>query len=147
MRSGWIGWKQRSKHGYPTVVAFEQEALLGFAAFGDFRSSPGYRYTVEHTVHVHRSWRGRGVGTALVEELISRARGAGKHVMVGGVDADNHPSLRFHECLGFEQVAHLREVGCKHHGFLDLIFLQYWLTPSSKRKGVDPSWPPSEHPL
>jgi L-amino acid N-acyltransferase YncA len=127
-------WKQRSEHGYPTVVATEREAILAFASFGDFRSSPGYRYTVEHTVHVHRSWRGRGVGTALVEDLIFRARSAGKHVMVGGVDADNQSSLRFHERLGFEQVAHLREVGYKHDRFLDLILLQYWLTPSTKRK-------------
>jgi L-amino acid N-acyltransferase YncA len=140
-------WKLRSKHGYPTVVASEQNAILGFASFGDFRSSSGYRSTVEHTDHVHRSWRGRGVETALVEELISRAHGAGKHVMVGGVDADNQSSLRFHERLGSEPVAHLREVGCKHDRSLDLIFLQYWLTPSTKRKGVDQSWPPSEHSL
>src|SRR5258707_14284392 len=93
-RSNW--WKARSQQGYPVIVATEQEAIVGFASFGDFRSSPGYRYTVEHTVHVHRSWRGRGVGSELLRELISRARIAGKHVMVGGVDAEDQSSLRFH---------------------------------------------------
>jgi L-amino acid N-acyltransferase len=129
-------WHTRREQGYPVVVATEQEDVAGFASFGDFRAWPGYRYTVEHTVHVHPSWRGHGVGTQLVKELISRAQGAGKHVMVGGVDAENLASLRFHERLGFERVAHFREIGHKFGHYLDLIFLQYWITPPA-RTGAD----------
>jgi len=130
-RMAW--WKGRSDQGYPVLVATEGGAVVGFASFGSFRTWPGYRYSVEHTVHVAASARGRGVGGALVRELIARARAAGKHVMVGGVDAENAASLRFHERLGFEPVGRLREVGFKFDRFLDLVFLQYWLTPPGKR--------------
>ena len=96
----------------------------GSRAFGDFRAWPGYRYTVEHSVHVRADRRGSGVGQALMPPLIARARGLGKHVMMAGVDADNAGSIRFHERLGFERVGHLREVGFKFGRRLDLVFLQ-----------------------
>jgi L-amino acid N-acyltransferase len=44
--------------------------------------------------------------------------------MVGGVDAANEGSLRFHERLGFERVTPLREVGFKFNRWLDLVFVQ-----------------------
>lgn len=53
----------------------------------------------------------------------------GKHVMVGGIDAASAASLRLHERLGFEQVAHFREVGHKFGRWLDLVFVQRFLDP------------------
>ena len=56
--------------------------------------------------------------------LLNRAAALGKHLIVGGVDAENAESLRFHERLGFERVAHFKEVGYKFGRWLDLVFLQ-----------------------
>ena len=123
-------WQSRRWQSYPTFVACEGGSVIGFASFGDFRSWPGYRFTVEHTVQVDVSARGRGVGSALLQELILRATALGKHVMVGGIDAENAASLRFHERLGFTRVAHFREVGFKFDRFLDLLFVQMLLTLS-----------------
>jgi phosphinothricin acetyltransferase len=120
-------WQSRRQQSYPTLVACEGSAVIGFTSFGDFRSWPGYRFTVEHTVHVDVSARGRGTGSALLQELILRAAALGKHVMVGGIDAENAASLRFHERLGFTRVAHFREVGFKFDRFLDLVFVQLLL--------------------
>jgi L-amino acid N-acyltransferase len=117
-------WQSRAQQQYPTLVACEGESVIGFSSFGDFRSWPGYRFTVEHTVHVSASWRGRGAGSELVKALIPRAAVLGKHVMIGGIDAANVASVRFHERLGFERVAHLKEVGFKFGRFLDLVFVQ-----------------------
>jgi L-amino acid N-acyltransferase YncA len=127
-------WRAKLEPGYPTLVADDNGAVLGFATFGDFRSWPGYRFTVEHTVHVGRDYRGRGVGTALMGPLIARAESLGKHVMIAGVDADNAGSIAFHERLGFERVAHFREVGFKFNRWLDLVFLQRMLGTRSSAK-------------
>ena len=120
-------WRTRVASGYPVLVATDQSAILGFATFGDFRAWPGYRFTVEHSVHVRADRRGQGSGKRLVEALFPRAAALGKHVMVAGVDAANAASIRFHERLGFEQVGHLREVGYKFDRWLDLVFLQRWI--------------------
>ena len=122
-------WKARVAQGYPVLVAKDEDGVVGFATFGDFRAWPGYRFTVEGTIHIDASVRRRGVGAALLEVLIQRARDAGKHVMVAGVDAANVASLKFLEGNGFERVGRLREVGHKFGRFLDLVFLQYTLEP------------------
>jgi phosphinothricin acetyltransferase len=75
-------------------------------------------------VYVHADQRGKGVGEALMHALIKRARGIGKHVMVAGIEARNAGSIRLHEKLGFEHVGHLKQVGTKFGGWLDLLFLQ-----------------------
>ena len=120
-------WQGRAAQGYPVLVAVDEDAVVGFATFGDFRSWPGYRFTVEHSVHVRNDRRGSGVGQALMEPLIARARAMGKHVMMAGVDAENAGSIRFHERLGFERVGHLRVVGFKFGRRLDLVFMQRML--------------------
>ena len=124
-RTQW--WRARVKQGYPVLVALDGSGVLGFSTFGDFRTWPGYRFTVEHSVHVRADRRGHGVGKELVTALFPRAEALGKHVMIAGVDAANEASIRFHERLGFEKAAHLREVGHKFNRWLDLVFLQRWI--------------------
>ena len=124
-------WKARVEQGYPVLVAKNEDGVAGFATFGDFRSWPGYRFTVEGTIHIDASARRKGLGAALLQALIVRARDAGKHVMVAGVDSANVASLRFLEGSGFQRVGHLREVGHKFGEFLDLVFLQYMLEPTA----------------
>jgi L-amino acid N-acyltransferase YncA len=122
-------WSARVASGYPVLVAVDASGVLGFSTFGDFRAWPGYRFTVEHTVHVRSDRRGRGVGRELVQALFPLAEALGKHVMIAGVDAANLPSIRFHERLGFERAGELREVGHKFGRWLDLVFLQRWIGP------------------
>jgi len=131
-------WQARTAQGYAVLVAVEDDAVVGFASFGDFRVWPGYRYTVEHSVHVRADRRGSGVGQALMPPLIARARGLGKHVMMAGVDADNDGSIRFHERLGFERVGHLREVGFKFGRRLDLVFCSCCFEEGESKMTPDP---------
>ena len=121
-------WRGRVAAGYPVLVSEDESGITGFASFGDFRPRPGYRFTVEHSVYVRADQRGRGIGNALMTPLIERAVSMRKHVLVAGVDAENEGSLRFHERLGFERVAHFKEVGFKFGRWLDLVFLERRLT-------------------
>ncbi len=125
-RRAWLA--DRRQAGYPVLVAVgDAGQVLGYAAFGDWRAWEGYRHTVEHSVYVRADARGGGIGRALMSELMERARGIGKHVMVAGIEAGNVASIRLHERLGFESVGHLKEVGTKFGAWLDLVFLQYHL--------------------
>jgi L-amino acid N-acyltransferase YncA len=117
-------FRARREAGYPVLVATDDSGVLGFATFYDFRTWPGYRHTVEHTVHVRADARGHGVGRELMTVLLERAVGLGKHVMVAGVDADNLTSIRLHERLGFHRAGTLHQVGCKFGRWLDLTFLE-----------------------
>ena len=125
-RRAWLA--DRRKSGYPVLVAVsDDDKVLGYASFGDWRAWDGYRHTVEHSVYVRSDQRGAGIGKALMEALIWRARDIGKHVMVAGIEARNTGSIRLHEKLGFEQAGLLRQVGTKFGRWLDLAFLQLTL--------------------
>jgi L-amino acid N-acyltransferase len=109
------------------LVAEQDGTVVGLAAFGWFRDAvkrPGYRFTVENTIHVREEhWRS-GIGKALMLALIDAARASGKHAMVAAIDSTNESSIRFHERLGFAEVARLPEVGAKFGRWLDLVLLE-----------------------
>lgn len=121
-RRAWA--QERFDKGYPLLVAEDESGVLGLATFGDFRSFPGYRYSVEHSVHVRADTRGRGLGTVLVKALFEPAIALGKHVMIGGIDADNTASITFHQKLGFVESGRMAEVGRKGGKWLNLVFMQ-----------------------
>lgn len=113
---------------HETVLVAEQDgAVVGVAAYGWFRDvvrRPGYRFTVENTIHVRQEhWRS-GLGGVLIRELVDRAKTSGKHAMIAAVDGANERSIRFHELLGFVEVGRLPEVGEKFGRWQDLVLLE-----------------------
>ncbi|HFQ6994636.1 TPA: N-acetyltransferase family protein [Klebsiella pneumoniae] len=119
----WIN--ERQGLGYPVIVAVdEQDAVMGYASYGEWRAFDGYRYTVEHSVYVRHDFRGKGIGKALMLELISLALEQNKHVMVTGIESENHASIALHKQLGFSECGTLPEVGTKFGRWLNLTFLQ-----------------------
>ena len=121
-RTAWFA--ARTAQGYPVLVAVDGYGVLGYATFGDWRPHSGYRHTVEHSVYVRDGERGRGIGKALMLELIHRARSLGKHVMVAAVESSNTGSIIMHKRLDFLQVGRMPQVGAKFDRWLDLTFLQ-----------------------
>ncbi len=119
-------WAWLDEHD-TVLVAEDHGEVIGVGAFGWFRDAatrPGYRFTVEHTIHVRQDrWR-TGVGRALMSALVDRARASGKHTMVAAIDAGNDPSIRFHTRLGFVEVGRMPELGTKFGRWLDLVLLQ-----------------------
>jgi L-amino acid N-acyltransferase len=117
-------WRGRSAAGFPILAAVAGGDVLGYASYGQFRPFDGYRQTVEHSVYVAENARGRGVGTALLAALEAEARRAQMHVMLGGIAAENEPSIRLHRKLGFMETGRLPGVGRKFGRCLDLVFMQ-----------------------
>lgn len=130
-------FRVRSGGGWPVLAAVRGDELLGYASFAEFRGAwPGYLHSVEHSVYVRADCRHQGIGSALLQALLPIAAKMDKHVMIGGIDAANEASLRLHERLGFERVAHFREVGRKFGRWLDLVFVQRFIdAPGAQRAG------------
>jgi phosphinothricin acetyltransferase len=126
-RGAWFANQQRQN--FPVLVATDSNtgSIIGFASYTHFRGAgiwPGYRFTVEHTIHVRQQNWEQGIGRTLILELIERARSAGIHVMVGALDGANASSLSFHDRLGFVEVGRMPEVGFKFGRRLDLVLVQ-----------------------
>lgn len=120
------------------LVAEEHGQIVGMAAYGWFRDAvlrPGYRFTVEHTVHVREDRWGSGVGRQLMDALIEQARRSGKHTMVAAIDSENDMSIQFHRRLGFVEVARMPEIGTKFGRWLELVLLQLRLDDRSAPNG------------
>ncbi|GGH63152.1 N-acetyltransferase [Comamonas phosphati] len=114
--------------GFPVVGAVDASGtLLGFASWGAFRAFPAYKYTVEHSVYVHHTQRGQGLGKLLMQELIRRAREAQVHVLVACIDASNGGSIAMHQRLGFTHSGTFPQVGFKFGRWLDAAFYQLML--------------------
>lgn len=111
--------------GLPYLAAEAGTEILGYAYVGPYRPRPAYRFSVENSVYVAPGLEGRGVGRALLEELIARCTALGLRQMIAVVGDSGHlPSIAFHESLGFTRVGTLRAVGFKFGRWVDSVILQ-----------------------
>jgi phosphinothricin acetyltransferase len=129
-------WLVEHRGVHPAIVAVEPgatdqggmgpngEIVLGFGSLSAFRERSGYAATAENSVYVARSQRGKGVGRALLAELLTLASAHGFHSVIARIAGHNETSIALHRAAGFELVGVEREVGRKHRQWLDVVELQ-----------------------
>lgn len=122
----------RQVRGYPFLTADIDGVVAGYGSFGAFRPHEGYVRTVEHSLYIDPRFQRQGIATALLLALVEAARALGKHVMVGGIAADNAASLALHARHGFSETGRLPQVGFKFGRYLDLVFMQRLLGPDQR---------------
>ncbi len=136
-------WVDRHRGAHPAIVAMDHgaadgttvagsgrgagEQVVGFGVVSPFKDRAAYATTVEDSVYVHGDHRGRGVGRAILAELLHLATEHGFHAVIARISSDNDPSIRLHRACGFELVGVEREVGRKHGRWLDVVELQRML--------------------
>ncbi|MBC7983923.1 MAG: N-acetyltransferase [Candidatus Obscuribacterales bacterium] len=132
-----IWFAEKSAANFPVIGATDDAGILrGFATYGVFRARPAYKYSVEHSVYVHKDHRGKGFGRALLEKIIEAARQQNYHAMIGGIDAENTASIALHRKFGFVHAGTIFQAGFKFGRWLDLAFYQLTLpTPAQPVDG------------
>ena len=105
----------------------ESGAVLGFGSLSTYRDRPSYATTVENSVYVDKGQRGKGVGRALLDELVRLGTLHGFHSMVARIGGGNAASIALHESCRFELVGVEKEIGRKFNRWLDVAILQRML--------------------
>ena len=105
-----------------------QGGVVGYATYAQFRPSPGYARTMEHSVALSAAGQGRGFGRALMYAMEAHAAAAGAHVMVAAISAENTTSIRFHTSIGYAHCGLLPQTGFKFGRYHDLLLMQKILT-------------------
>jgi phosphinothricin acetyltransferase len=123
-----VAWIDEHSGGHPATVAVDPTGtVLAFGSLSPYRDRPAYATTVEDSVYVHRDHRGKGLGTALLEDLVERGRDHGFHSMMARIVGGHDMSIALHQRCGFEIVGVEREVGRKFNRWLDVVQLQLLL--------------------
>ena len=122
-RQAWLS--ERQSAGFPVLVARnDADEVVGYASYGPWRTIEGFRHTVEHSVYVRPDCHGQGLGTRLLQALITRAKAQGLHVMVAAIESGNLASIALHQRSGFVVTGQMPQVGRKFGRWLDLTFMQ-----------------------
>ena len=117
-------WFDRHGPLHPVLVGEVAGQVLGWGSLSPFHARAAYRHTVENSIYVRHYAQRRGIGGALLKDLLLRAREIGHHTIIAGIDGEQTASIAFHAKRGFVEVGHLRQVGFKFGRWLDVFYMQ-----------------------
>ena len=107
----------------PWIVYIENDRVIGCAYASEWKSRCAYKFSVETTIYIHPEFGGKGIGSILYEELISKLKKLDLHAVIGGIAVPNEASVALHKKFGFEKVGQFKEVGFKLNKWIDV---EYW---------------------
>ena len=111
--------------GLPYLVVEQDGKIAGFAYGNWFKPRPAYRYSVEDSIYMAPDRQGKGLGRALLAELMARFEAAGiRKVMAIIGDSANTGSVGIHLALGFTQVGIVDSCGWKFGAWRDIVIMQ-----------------------
>lgn len=122
-----VKWFTGRSSKHPVIVAEENGTIVGWGALSPYNLRCGYAGSVENSVYVHQDHHRKGIGKAILVELIRLGKAAGLHTIIGGISTEQTASIALHESQGFVKVAHLKEMGLKFGQKLDVGYWQLML--------------------
>lgn len=119
-------FEQVAKQGLPFLVAVSPNGIvLGYAYVYPWKAKAAYRYTVENSIYLGPASTGKGLGKALLAELITRSKAAGlKEIIAVIADRGADASIAIHEQFGFTRIGHMGKVGFKFDRWLGTVLMQ-----------------------
>ncbi len=117
-------FRQHAEPPFLVLVAEEDGIVVGWASLGPWSDRRAYAETAQCSVYVHGDCRGKGIGKALLQDLLAAAKEAGLHTVIGSIAEGNEASMRLVVSLGFDHLGTMREVGFKFGKRLDVLMVQ-----------------------
>lgn len=117
-------WFERHGGPHPVLVAEEHGEVLAWGSLSGFHPRAGYRFSVEDSLYVRHDRQHRGLGKALLGELLAIAKNQGHHTVLALISADKQHSIALHQSFGFAHAGLLRQAGYKFETWLDVAYLQ-----------------------
>ncbi|MBR4779933.1 MAG: N-acetyltransferase [Lachnospiraceae bacterium] len=116
---------------FPYLVAESEGRIVGYAYAGKFHTRAAYRYSAELSVYVDKDMRGHGLGKKLygeIEELLKEKKIVRLYAGIAATDNEDafltDASLKFHNAMGYKQVARFHKCGYKFNRWYDLIYTE-----------------------
>ena len=135
-----MAWLAAHDGAHPATVATAADgSVVGFGALSPWRDRPAYSTSVEDSVYVRDDQRGKGVGRALLTDLVERATAHGFHAVFARIVGGHEASIGLHVSLGFEVAGVEREVGRKFGRWLDVVVVQRILSEGTSQASDLPS--------
>ncbi len=122
-------------HGLPYLAACEGREVLGYGYCTLYRTRSAYRFTLEDSIYVKEGLRRKGVGRALLTELLQRCEALGYRQIIAVIgDSANADSIQLHAAMGFLRMGTLRSTGYKFGRWVDSVLMQRPLGPGDGEK-------------
>ncbi|MBN9522747.1 N-acetyltransferase [bacterium] len=122
-----LAWFRDRSPVHPVTVAEAGGEVIAWAALSPWKSRCAYARSAEASVYVRPDAHRRGLGRALLADLIARGRAVGLHTILGATCTEHAASLALQDAMGFERVGVTREVGFKFGRWLDVAYTQLML--------------------
>jgi phosphinothricin acetyltransferase len=119
-----LAWFQAHDAAHPVTVALFEAEIVGWGSLSVYNPRQAYTRTVEDSVYVRHDHHRRGVGRALLADLLDRARALGHHTVIAGIAGSEAASVALHESFGFVEKGRLAELGYKLGRWVDVLYLQ-----------------------
>ena len=111
-----------TSENYPYLIAEFDGVIQGYVYAAQFKLRQAYKHSVEVSIYVRNQAKQKGIGSELYQRMLEELAETDVHALMAGISLPNEASVRFHEKLGYEKVAHFREVGYKLGRWVDVGF-------------------------
>ncbi|WP_033150295.1 GNAT family N-acetyltransferase [Prevotella sp. RM4] len=116
---------------YPWIVAMVNGKVVGYAYASAFKPRDAYQWAIETSIYVDNNNKRSGIGRQLHEALEQRLKMQGilnMNACISFIEPEDEylsqDSVRFHERLGYQKVAHFHQCGKKFNRWYDIIWME-----------------------
>ena len=119
-------WEQWSKSHLPACrfVAIAERQVVGWTALSAVSNRCVYAGVAEVSVYVARHAWGRGVGKALLKELVSASEAQNIWTLQAGIFPENAASVQLHKGVGFRIVGVRERLGYMDGRWRDVVLME-----------------------